>query len=519
MFKVLFVLKRSRLVTTLLVLQVLALGCKKDNNPSENPANLPIITTMQYYSYNGIQYTDGPLYYNNSILNNLGVPNSVITINGHNFSQDYKESKVMFNDISSPAIWGDSTRVLVAIPDDLPAGPVKLTLLTNGKSIVHQTKFTAEAPNPQISGINVPAGMLGSRVIITGKDFSTSKTKTVVTVNGVAAVVDSASLTYVSFKVPSNTSSGKIALTTHGKTLTYNNDFKIVSSTFTTITNFGLKNISLDAAGNIYGTDDNKIVKVTPGGIGTTITRIGSDNNYFGKSGTVFGGTVADASGNVYFISPYQANQVGLVSYPDFALKLTKVLADGTSVAIAGGGFPSYVDGQGTSAKFNIPGQVVIDPISGNFYINDLWVIRKVTPAGVVSTVANSRPVAGVVTIPNLKVIGPMAVQSATGDLYTIDVVAGYVGKITPGGAISTFPFTFASGSAPVNSLVGAATLVADATGGFYFSIDSRLYQLKNGVATNIYANPTTGNIVSMTIDKAGDIYLSADNSIYKVKL
>jgi len=51
----------------------------------------------------------------------------------------------------------------------------------------------------------------------------------------------------------------------------------------------------------------------------------------------------------------------------------------------------NYIDGFGTSAKFNNPSDVAID-YAGFVYVTDLdnYVVRKISPAGVVTTLAGS---------------------------------------------------------------------------------------------------------------------------------
>ena len=65
-------------------------------------------------------------------------------------------------------------------------------------------------------------------------------------------------------------------------------------------------------------------------------------------------------------------------------------------------GVAGYIDGAGSGALFNAPADVAIDA-DGNLYVADQnnWLIRKITPAGIVSTVAGSKGLRG-------QVIGPL---------------------------------------------------------------------------------------------------------------
>jgi hypothetical protein len=89
----------------------------------------------------------------------------------------------------------------------------------------------------------------------------------------------------------------------------------------------------------------------------------------------------ADAEGRVYLISPRGVQRV----------------EEGRLVTVAGDppgnsfpGQPGNVDGQGTAARFNSLRAATIDA-AGNLYIADGELIRRVTPGGLVTTVAGTR--------------------------------------------------------------------------------------------------------------------------------
>lgn len=71
--------------------------------------------------------------------------------------------------------------------------------------------------------------------------------------------------------------------------------------------------------------------------------------------------------------------------------RIRKITPDGTVATLAGGSESGFVDGPGTSARFNSPEDIAIDR-QGNLYVVDSLnhSVRKVTPEGMVTTVAGN---------------------------------------------------------------------------------------------------------------------------------
>jgi hypothetical protein len=95
-------------------------------------------------------------------------------------------------------------------------------------------------------------------------------------------------------------------------------------------------------------------------------------------------GLVVDAAGNVFVAD--QANN-----------KIRKITAAGDVSTFAGSGAEGFADGQGTAASFNSPTGITIDG-AGNLYVADQYNfrIRKITPTGLVSTIAGNGTDGGV---------------------------------------------------------------------------------------------------------------------------
>ena len=116
------------------------------------------------------------------------------------------------------------------------------------------------------------------------------------------------------------------------------------------------------------------------------------------------------------------------------------------------------VDGTGAAARFDFPNNVATDS-AGNVYVADTLnnTIRKITPAGVVSTLAGTAGVFG-----SANGIGgaasfnfPVGVATdSTGNVYVTDTNNSTIRKITPTRVVSTVVGTarqaaFAPGALP----------------------------------------------------------------------
>ena len=156
-----------------------------------------------------------------------------------------------------------------------------------------------------------------------------------------------------------------------------------------------------------------------------------------------------------------------------------------TSSLLAGSGVVTFSDDTGASAQFNYPTGIVRDA-SGNFFVanRDNHRIRKITPAGVVTTFAGSG-VAGLVngTGAGAQFNQPYGITiDGSGNLYVADRMNHAIRKITPAGAVTTIAGNGTSGAA--NGTGAAATfweplnLAVDANGNIFVA-DYRNYVIR----------------------------------------
>jgi gliding motility-associated-like protein len=190
-----------------------------------------------------------------------------------------------------------------------------------------------------------------------------------------------------------------------------------------------LNGVVIDASGNLYVSDlgNHAIRKITPGGLVTTLAGNGTSGSSDG-TGTAARfywprGLAIDGAGNIYVAD--QENN-----------KIRKVTPAGVVTTVAGQGFSGFVNGNGTSATFNTPTGVGID-LSGNLYVADAGnnAIRKITPSGEVTTYATGFSFPREVRV------------DASGYVYVANQISNKISLISPSGVVTTLAGTGMQGA------------------------------------------------------------------------
>ncbi len=120
-----------------------------------------------------------------------------------------------------------------------------------------------------------------------------------------------------------------------------------------------------------------------------------------------------------------------------------KVTPEGVVTTLAGqAGASGSTDGIGSGARFYQPYGVAVDSM-GNIYVADQLnhTIRRITPAGQVTTLAglagNPGSADGVGGVARFKMPSGVAVDT-TGNIYVADVANDTIRRLTPGGVVTT---------------------------------------------------------------------------------
>ncbi|KAA0254940.1 MAG: hypothetical protein EDX89_07610 [Acidobacteria bacterium] len=195
--------------------------------------------------------------------------------------------------------------------------------------------------------------------------------------------------------------------------------------------------VAVDGSGNIYVTDqgNNTIRRVTPAGVVTTLAGLAGTTGSSDGTGSAArflapAGLAVDASGNIYVSDGYNHT-------------IRKVTAAGVVTTLAGlGGSPGSLDGTGSAARFYRPKGVAVDA-TGSLYVadEDNHTVRKVTPAGVVTTLAGLPGSTGSSdgTGSAARFYSPWGVVvDASGDAYVADGHNCTIRKVTAAGDVTT---------------------------------------------------------------------------------
>ncbi len=195
--------------------------------------------------------------------------------------------------------------------------------------------------------------------------------------------------------------------------------------------------VAVDGAGNVYVADTlNSIIRriAADGGVSTLA---GLAGEYGSSDG-------AEAAARFYGPQAIAADGAGQLYLADTVNStIRKVTPAGEVSTLAGvpGDFNSF-DGAGAAAQFHHPEGVAVDA-GGNLYVADTWnhTIRKITPAGLVSTLAGLAGYCGSADGTNSKARfnrpTGLVVDGVT-NLFVADTFNHTLRQISPAGKVTT---------------------------------------------------------------------------------
>jgi len=286
--------------------------------------------------------------------------------------------------------------------------------------------------------------------------------------------------------------------------------------------------IAVDANGNLFIADSSN----------NTIRKAASNNSVTTLAGSPPGtGSQNGPVSSARFASPYGVvvDNSGNLFVSDSGSNTIRKIAGGIVTTLAGTvGTVGNLDGTGTSAMFSSPTGIAIDG-NGNLIVADTGnnTIRKVTPSGVVSTLAGTAGTSGsqdgTGSAAQFKAPKGVAI-GGNGYIYVADSGNDTIREITPAGVVSTiagqappqgvsYPIGLGpvsvDGTGPAAVFVTPTGIVADSGGNLYVA-DSESDTIRKvapgGVVTTIAGAPGLGYFTA-----GGDVdSTSADSARFK---
>jgi sugar lactone lactonase YvrE len=325
-------------ILTLFILMAMLAACKKNNDIPANLSVFPVIDTI----------------------------GGTITITGSGFLTTPGDNMVKFNDSSfGVVLTATSTKLTVDVPGFITEGPI---VVKNKNMESRSAEVFRMAPkfSPQVEAPGYPVYIItggGSRL----SDYTVSFNGVVTNPTGL--INDQLTVT-----VPANAANGKIIVNYKGKPYTSLTDFTLAPvgsvTSLTTLGAFGQPaGLAFDRNGNLFVAD------LYAGMIDKVNTVNGSISAYAGNGSYNFNGGSPLLSAGIYgALNLAFAANGDMYATDQWYGPIWRITPDSAGYLL-------------TPGQLFSPAGLYIDA-SGNLYITDAQKIKKISPAGIVSTLA-----------------------------------------------------------------------------------------------------------------------------------
>jgi hypothetical protein len=361
-----------------------------------------------------------------------------------------------------------------------------------------------------VTAIAPVSGITYTAITITGGNFDTVKTNNMVKINGVTALVNSATSSQLVVTVQPGSTTGAVTVTTGGKSASAPTDFKVLQvvkiGAITFNDQIDITSFTSDNKGSIYltghsytaqGYNQDNIYKYANGGLALLYKAIG-----WNDGSVTLTNLVADSQNNIYAGDNYYTAGDAKGGYPAVdSAKILKITPAG-QVSVFAGGDPTLANSDGSDPMSKIT-NIIADQFD-NIYVVGLagqGEVKKITLNGVISTFEALN--------------GNTSIQQLTkdklGNLYFVSEITGYnipspyysVQKKTPNGAITTILNT---------NTAQITALITDASNNVYvtsYPPDDEGYNVLNIInqAGVVHTIPTKYGVALSYSDNLGNLY------------
>lgn len=289
--------------------------------------------------------------------------------------------------------------------------------------------------------------------------------------------------------------------------------------------------IARDRHGNLFVADPGNytIRKITPAGIVSTFA--GAAGMYGTEDGTGadarFGSVAALAIDTLDNLFVSDGNAIRMISPAGQVSTLAGAIdPDGAGSS----------DGTGADARFNSPDALAVDT-NGNVFVADRgnFTIRKITPGGVVTTLAGAAGQEGFVngqgSVARFRHLRSLVIDS-TGNIVVAD--GSTIRKITPTGDVSTIAGSdlakgTTNGTGTAARFNYPSALAVDSAGNVFVADNTIRKIAPDGTVTTVAGIPGRSGVVpgplptslnhmsGMTIGLNGEFYVTAEAAVIKV--